>query len=78
MQQGSGEVTYAITHKPIENVGCVQFANKEDMEYAIKNLNGTELNGRKIKIFQVFEAKKKYGSKQLGDDLFNLFPVLAE
>ena len=37
MRQGSCEVTYAITHKPIKNVGCVHFANKKDMEYAIEN-----------------------------------------
>lgn len=62
MQQGRCEVTYAITHKPIKNVGCVQFANKEDMDFAIENLNGTELNGRKIKIFQ---AKNGYSYGRL-------------
>ena len=45
-----GEVNHVDAHHYRRNEGVVEFARKKDMEYAIKKFDGTELNGRKIKL----------------------------
>lgn len=40
-------------------VRVVEFASHSDMKNAIEKLNGTELNGRKIKLFE--DRKRRYG-----------------
>ena len=48
----AGEVTYADAHKTRKNEGTVEFGSYEDMQRAIEKLDGTELNGRKIKLVE--------------------------
>lgn len=47
-----GDVTYADAHRTRKNEGCVEFASYKDLQRAIDKLDGTELNGRKIKLFE--------------------------
>jgi len=48
----SGEVTYADAHKEQKNVGVIEFASHRDMMNAKDRLDGTEINGRKIKLIE--------------------------
>lgn len=46
------EVTYADAHKQRIGEGVVEFRTRDDMERAIRKLDGTELNGRKISLIE--------------------------
>jgi len=46
----AGEITYTNTHHIRSGEGIVEFGSKSDMEYALDKLDGTELDGRKIKL----------------------------
>jgi len=46
----AGEVNYADAHRNKQNEGVIEFVNREGMEEAMDTLDGTELNGRKIKL----------------------------
>ena len=46
----AGEITYTNTHHMRNGEGIVEFGSKSDMEYALGKLDGTELDGRKIKL----------------------------
>lgn len=46
----AGEVTFADAHKLRQGEGVVEFASMSDMKRALEKLDGTELNGRKLKI----------------------------
>ncbi|XP_068619834.1 serine/arginine-rich splicing factor 5 isoform X2 [Battus philenor] len=48
----AGEVTYADAHKQHRNEGVVEFATHSDMRAAIEKLDGTELNGRRIRLVE--------------------------
>jgi len=48
----AGEVTYADAHKQRRNEGVVEFASHSDMKAAMDKLDGSELNGRKIKLVE--------------------------
>ncbi|KAL0276196.1 UNVERIFIED_CONTAM: hypothetical protein PYX00_003813 [Menopon gallinae] len=48
----AGEVTYADAHKNRRNEGIVEFISSSDMKAAIDKLDGTELNGRKIRLIE--------------------------
>ncbi|XP_041352381.1 serine/arginine-rich splicing factor 4-like [Gigantopelta aegis] len=48
----AGEVTYADAHKKHRNEGVVEFATYTDMKNAYEKLDGTEINGRKIKLIE--------------------------
>ena len=54
----AGEVTYADAHKNRRNEGCVEFGNYDDMKTAIDKLDGTELNGRKIKLIEQSKRRR--------------------
>ncbi|KAG7334566.1 hypothetical protein KOW79_002973 [Hemibagrus wyckioides] len=47
-----GDVTFVDAHRANKNEGVVEFATHSDMKNAIEKLNGTELNGRKLKLFE--------------------------
>ncbi|XP_030627668.1 serine and arginine rich splicing factor 5a [Chanos chanos] len=47
-----GEVTFVDAHRTNKNEGVVEFASHSDMKNAIDKLNGTDLNGRKLKLFE--------------------------
>ncbi|XP_029454668.1 LOW QUALITY PROTEIN: serine/arginine-rich splicing factor 5-like [Rhinatrema bivittatum] len=53
----AGEVTYVDAHRNNRNEGVVEFASYDDMKNALDKLNGTDLNGRKIKLS---EDRKKH------------------
>ena len=55
----AGEVTYADAHKNHRNEGVVEFASYDDMKTALDKLDGTELNGKRIKLV---EPRKRRGS----------------
>uniref|UniRef100_A0A3Q0RY72 Serine/arginine-rich splicing factor 5 n=1 Tax=Amphilophus citrinellus TaxID=61819 RepID=A0A3Q0RY72_AMPCI len=52
LMRKAGEVTFVDAHRPNKNEGVVEFASRSDMKNAISKLDGTELNGRKLKIFE--------------------------
>ncbi|KAK3600621.1 hypothetical protein CHS0354_008908 [Potamilus streckersoni] len=48
----AGEITYADAHKQHKNEGVVEFASYRDMKNALEKLDGTEINGRRIKLIE--------------------------
>lgn len=48
----AGEVTYADTHKGRKNEGVIEFRQYADMKRALEKLDGTEVNGRKIRLIE--------------------------
>ncbi len=59
----AGEVTYADAHKNRRNEGCVEFANYDDLKTALDKLDGTELNGRKIKLTEATPKRRRADSR---------------
>lgn len=48
----AGEVTYADAHKGRKNEGVIEFVSYSDMKRALEKLDGTEVNGRKIRLVE--------------------------
>uniref|UniRef100_A0A3B3QZ68 Serine and arginine rich splicing factor 6 n=1 Tax=Paramormyrops kingsleyae TaxID=1676925 RepID=A0A3B3QZ68_9TELE len=48
----AGEVTYADAHKERTNEGVIEFRSHSDMRRAIDKLDGTDINGRKIRLVE--------------------------
>lgn len=48
----AGEVMYTNTHQNRNGEGVVEFGSRGDMEYALDKLDGSELAGRRIKLFE--------------------------
>ncbi|KAG2461059.1 SRSF4 factor, partial [Polypterus senegalus] len=48
----AGEVTYADAHKGRKNEGVIEFKSYSDMKRALEKLDGTEVNGRKIRLIE--------------------------
>uniref|UniRef100_UPI0037E94A70 serine/arginine-rich splicing factor 6-like isoform X2 n=1 Tax=Semicossyphus pulcher TaxID=241346 RepID=UPI0037E94A70 len=46
----AGEVTYADAHKERTNEGVIEFRSHSDMKRALDKLDGTDINGRKIRL----------------------------
>ncbi|XP_075985010.1 serine and arginine rich splicing factor B52 isoform X2 [Anticarsia gemmatalis] len=55
----AGEVTYADAHKQHRNEGVVEFATHSDMRAAIEKLDGTELNGRRIRLIEAGRSSRR-------------------
>jgi len=55
----AGEVCYADAHKNHKGEGVVEFANQEDLRNAMDKLDGTELNGRKIKLIESKRRRRR-------------------
>ncbi|CAH3013775.1 unnamed protein product [Porites evermanni] len=49
----AGEVTYGDAHKQRKGEGTLEFATKRDLKRVMKKLDGTELNGKRIKLVDV-------------------------
>ncbi|XP_072533340.1 serine and arginine rich splicing factor 5a [Salminus brasiliensis] len=47
-----GDVTFVDAHRTNKNEGVVEFASHSDMKNAIEKLDGTDLNGRKLKLYE--------------------------
>jgi len=61
----AGEVTFTDTY-PEKKEGCVEFISEKDMKSALDMLDGHELNGRRIKLFEDEEAKAKRPNSRSG------------
>ncbi|MGH0167471.1 UNVERIFIED_CONTAM: hypothetical protein FKN15_052912 [Acipenser sinensis] len=48
----AGEVTYADAHKERTNEGVIEFRSHSDMKRAMEKLDGTDINGRKIRLVE--------------------------
>lgn len=48
----AGEVTYADAHKGRKNEGVIEFKSYSDMKRALDKLDGTEVNGRRIRLVE--------------------------
>ncbi|XP_029990540.1 serine/arginine-rich splicing factor 6-like isoform X1 [Sphaeramia orbicularis] len=48
----AGEVTYADAHKGRANEGVIEFRSKADLKRAVEKLDGTDINGRKIRLVE--------------------------
>ncbi|KAM7242798.1 hypothetical protein CapIbe_007269 [Capra ibex] len=48
----AGEVTYADAHKERTNEGVIEFRSYSDMKHALDKLDGTEINGRNIRLIE--------------------------
>lgn len=59
----AGEVTYADAHKQHRNEGVVEFASYSDLKTAIEKLDGTDLNGRRIKLVEDKDSGRR-GSRR--------------
>lgn len=55
----AGEVTYADAHRERKNEGVVEFASYSEMKRAIDKLDGTDLNGRRIRLIEDKSYSKK-------------------
>lgn len=59
----AGEVTYVDAHRSNRNEGVVEFASFDDMKNALEKLDGTDLNGRKIKLIEDRKKRSRSRSK---------------
>ena len=57
----AGEVNFADAHNTRRNEGCVEFASKEDLENALRELDGTEFYGKRIKLTDLSIPKSSSG-----------------
>ncbi|KAL0969429.1 hypothetical protein UPYG_G00227280 [Umbra pygmaea] len=53
-----GEVTFVDAHRTNKNEGVVEFASHSDMKNAIEKLDGTDLNGRKLKLSEDRKSRR--------------------
>ncbi|RCH96840.1 hypothetical protein CU098_011202, partial [Rhizopus stolonifer] len=60
MMRKAGEVTFADISRNRPTEGIVEFHVRDDMEYALKKLNGRELNGQRIELRE--DPTKNVGS----------------
>jgi arginine/serine-rich splicing factor 4/5/6 len=56
----AGEVAYADAHKKHKNEGIIEFASSSDMRNAIEKLDGSEINGRKIRLVEDKPRKRSH------------------
>uniref|UniRef100_H2LEM4 Serine and arginine rich splicing factor 6b n=1 Tax=Oryzias latipes TaxID=8090 RepID=H2LEM4_ORYLA len=55
----AGEVTYADAHKERTNQGVIEFRSYSDMKRALDKLDGTDINGRKIRLVEDRPHKRR-------------------
>lgn len=55
----AGEVTYADAHKERTNEGVIEFRSHSDMKRALDKLDGTDINGRKIRLVEDRSRKRR-------------------
>ena len=59
-----GKVTYTDAHQRIgSGRGEVCFDSAEDLKVALKEMNGYEINGRKIEVFKTHVSSASYFSR---------------
>ncbi|XP_069369128.1 serine/arginine-rich splicing factor 6-like isoform X2 [Paralichthys olivaceus] len=55
----AGEVTYADAHKGRANEGIIEYRTRSEMKRAIEKLDGTDVNGRKIRLVEDKPRRKR-------------------
>ncbi|KAM3842475.1 serine/arginine-rich splicing factor 6-like [Diretmus argenteus] len=55
----AGEVTYADAHKERTNEGVIEFRSHSDMKRAVDKLDGTDINGRKIRLVEERSRRRR-------------------
>ena len=55
----AGEVTYADAHKERTNEGVIEFGSRSDMRRALDKLDGTDINGRKIRLVEEKSRRRR-------------------
>ncbi|CAB1454734.1 unnamed protein product [Pleuronectes platessa] len=55
----AGEVTYADAHKGRANEGIIEYRSRSEMKRAIEKLDGTDVNGRKIRLVEDKPRRKR-------------------
>uniref|UniRef100_A0A8C8IU06 Serine/arginine-rich splicing factor 5 n=1 Tax=Oncorhynchus tshawytscha TaxID=74940 RepID=A0A8C8IU06_ONCTS len=58
LMRKAGEVTFVDAHRTNKNEGVVEFASHSDMKNAIDKLDGTDLNGRKLKLSEDRKSRR--------------------
>ncbi|XP_068589173.1 serine/arginine-rich splicing factor 6-like isoform X2 [Cebidichthys violaceus] len=59
LMRQAGEVTYADAHKERTNEGVIEFRSQSDLKRAIDKLDGTDINGRKIRLVEDRSRKRR-------------------
>uniref|UniRef100_A0A673JAF2 Serine/arginine-rich splicing factor 6-like n=1 Tax=Sinocyclocheilus rhinocerous TaxID=307959 RepID=A0A673JAF2_9TELE len=55
----AGEVTYADAHKERANEGVIEFRSYSDLRRAMEKLDGTDINGRKIRLVEEKQRRRR-------------------
>ena len=55
----AGEVLYCKAHHERSGEGMVEFASRSDMEWALDKLDGTDLDGRKIRVRELRRSRTR-------------------
>lgn len=58
----AGEVTYADAHKERTNEGVIEFRSSSDMKRALDKLDGSDINGRKIRLVEDRSRRRRSDS----------------
>uniref|UniRef100_A0A9J7YQ79 RRM domain-containing protein n=1 Tax=Cyprinus carpio carpio TaxID=630221 RepID=A0A9J7YQ79_CYPCA len=58
----AGEVTYADAHKERANEGVIEFRSYSDLRRAVEKLDGTDINGRKIRLVEEKPRRRRSSS----------------
>ncbi|CEG67789.1 hypothetical protein RMATCC62417_04162 [Rhizopus microsporus] len=59
LMRKAGRVTFADVLKDCDGEGVVEFARRDDMKYALKELNGTKLNGYRLKLEEASSRRRR-------------------
>lgn len=59
----AGEVTYADAHQRRPNEGIIEFRTYSDMKRALDKLDGSQVNGRRIRLVED-RAGSRYSSSR--------------
>ena len=53
------EVAYAEVHQDLAGEGILEFHSRQDLEKAVDNFDGAELNGRKMKLIEAYDSRNR-------------------
>merc|ERR1712147_74590 len=59
----AGEVTYTNCHQGRSGEGVAEFGSRGDMEYALDKLDGAELSGRRIRLYEEGKSRGRSRSR---------------
>ncbi|KAI7881667.1 hypothetical protein K492DRAFT_176910 [Lichtheimia hyalospora FSU 10163] len=63
LMRKAGEVTFADVIRSRPGEGVVEFAHRSDMEYALKKLDDSELNGQRVRLFEDASRRRRSRSR---------------